>query len=310
MARVIHTGQALVDEVVEIPALPWRGDNSMATSYARYAGGATNILVASARTGAESVHAGAHGTGPNGDLVRQVMAAEGITLSAPPVTEADTGICFVMVEPSAERTFVTTQGAERRISVESLASCQPVAGDLVNITGYSLALKSTRVPLLAWLDTLDEGVVVVLDPGAAFSALPRPVRERMLNRTDVWTSNADEAYQLSSVHGMAESAQACAEHLPDHAVTIVRDGPAGCALLVDGQLSVVEGFPQKPVDTNGAGDCHTGALVAQYTLNGGDWVEAARYANAAAAVKVTRKGPATAPTRAEVEEFLASRGAS
>ena len=52
-----------MDEVVEIPALPWRGDNSMATSYARYAGGATNILVASARTGATSVHAGAHGTG-------------------------------------------------------------------------------------------------------------------------------------------------------------------------------------------------------------------------------------------------------
>lgn len=306
MARVIHTGQALVDEVVDIPALPWRGDNSMATSYARYAGGATNILVASARTGAESVHAGAHGTGTNGDLVREVMASEGITLSAPPVADADTGICFVMIEPSAERTFVTTQGAERRITVESLQTSAPVAGDLVNVTGYSFVLPSTRDPLLNWIDTLEDGVLLVLDPGAAFSALPRPIRERVLSRTDVWTSNADEAYQLSAVHGMKESADACAEFLPKDAVTIVRDGKEGCAVRINGETTVLPGYPQKPVDTNGAGDCHTGVLNAEFTLNGGDWVEAARRANAAAAVKVTRKGPATAPTRAEVDDFLAS----
>ena len=44
--RVIHTAQALVDVVVEVPDLPRRGGNSMATSVARYAGGATTILLA------------------------------------------------------------------------------------------------------------------------------------------------------------------------------------------------------------------------------------------------------------------------
>lgn len=306
MARVIHTGQALVDVVVDIPALPWHGDNSMATSYNRYAGGATNILVASARTGAASVHAGAHGTGPNGDLIREVMAAEHITVSAPPVETTDTGICFVMIEPNAERTFVTTQGAERMISVESLATCSPEPGDLVNVTGYSFVLPATRDPLLVWLDTLAVGVQLVLDPGAAFSALPRPIRERVLARTDVWTSNADEAYQLSAVHGMKESAKACAHFLPKDAVTIVRDGKEGCAVRIDGTTTMLHGYPQKPVDTNGAGDCHTGVLNAEFTLNGGDWLAAARRANAAAAVKVTRKGPATSPTRAEVDDFLAN----
>ena len=305
MARVIHTGQALVDEVVEIPALPWRGDNSMATSYNRYAGGATNILVASARTGAASVHAGAHGTGPNGDLVRQVMAAEGIELSAPAVQDTDTGICFVMIEPSAERTFVTTQGAERMISVESLASCDPQPGDLVNVTGYSLALPATREPLLRWLEALPGGVHVVLDPGAAFSALPAPLRQRMLERTTVWTSNADEAHQLTMKRDMAEAAEACAHFLPAEAVSIVRDGAEGCAVHHRGVTTRVPGYPQKAVDTNGAGDCHTGVLVAEYTLHE-DWVEAARRANAAASIKITRRGPATAPTRDEVDAFLAS----
>jgi len=304
MPRVIHTGQALVDEVVEIPALPWRGDNSMATSYRRYAGGATNILVAAARTGAVCVHAGAHGTGPNGDLVREVMAAEQISLSAPPVEDCDTGICFVMVEPSAERTFVTTQGAERRISVASLATCAPEPGDLVNVTGYSLALPATRDPLLEWLDALPRGVEVVLDPGAAFSALPVPIRTRMLEHTTVWTSNADEAHQMTMRRDMAEAAEACALFLPGDAVAIVRDGPEGCAVRHDGTTTRLPGHPQKPVDTNGAGDCHTGVLCAEYAL-GGDWVQAARRANAAAALKVTRKGPATAPTRSEVDDFLA-----
>lgn len=310
MRRVIHTGQALVDEVVTIDALPRRGDNSMASSYHRYAGGAANILIAAARSTATAVHAGAHGTGPNGDLIRSTLAAEGISLSAAPVADLDTGICFVMVEPSAERTFVTTQGAERQISVESLQSSDPQWGDVVCVTGYSLAVASTRDPLLAWLESLDDGVLVVLDPGAAFAALPEPTRARMLARTSVFTGNADEAHALSGVPGMAESAEACARLLPPDAVAIVRDGPKGCAVFVHGRTTLVPGYPQKPVDTNGAGDCHTGVLVAAMCAMPGsptdaDWVAACRRANAAAAIKVTRRGPATAPTAAAVDTFLA-----
>ena len=212
-----------------------------------------------------------------------------------------------MVEPSAERTFVTTQGAERRITVESLATCQPVAGDLVNVTGYSLALKITREPLMAWLDTLADGVQVVLDPGAAFAALPARIRDRMLDLTTVWTSNSDEAYQLTMKRNMGDAAEACAAFLPDGAVSIVRDGREGCAVHADGKTTTLPGYPQKPVDTNGAGDCHTGVLTAEVAL-GSDWVTAARRANAAAAIKVTRKGPATSPTRAEVDAFLAAQG--
>lgn len=312
---MIHTGQALVDVVIEVPELPHRGQNVMATSSTRYAGGAVNVLVAAARFGASCVHAGAHGTGPNGDLVRSACAAEGISLSAPPVAERDTADCVVMVEPSAERTFVTAQGAEREISVDSLATSAPVPGDLVCVTGYSLALDSTRDPLLAWLRSLDAGVVVVLDPGAAFAALPEPVREEMLRHTDVWSSNAEEAADLLGAVGsplpagadsMGDPAAAIAPLLRGDAVTIVRDGPEGCAVTVDGATTVVPGFPQTPVDTNGAGDTHTGALVAE-VASGTPWVEACRRANAAAAIKVTRRGPATSPTAAEVDSFLADR---
>ena len=312
MNRVIHTGQALVDVVVEVPDLPARGQNVMAASATDYAGGAVTVLVAAARFGAECVHAGAHGTGPHGDLVRAALEGEGISVSAPPVSHLDTGICVVMVEPSAERTFVTTLGAERQISVDSLATSQPQAGDLVCVTGFSLALESTRDPLLAWLPTLHPDVVVVLDPGAAFAGLPEDVRTAMLAVTDVWSSNAEEAEGILRALGeepptvLSELTTAVAPLLRGDAVAIVRDGPEGCAVHVPGApTTYVPGFPQTPVDTNGAGDTHTGALLAEVAA-GTPWVEGCRRANAAAAIKVTRRGPESAPTTAEVDAFLAT----
>jgi sugar/nucleoside kinase (ribokinase family) len=312
MGRVIHTGQALVDVVVEVPGLPPRGQNVMASSATDYAGGAVTVLVAAARFGADCVHAGAHGTGPHGDLVREALDRDGIAVSAPPVPDLDTGICVVMVEPSAERTFVTTLGAERHISVESLATSRPGPGDLVCVTGFSLALDSTRDPLLAWLPDLHPEVVVVLDPGAAFADLPADVRSAMLAVTDVWSSNAEEAEGLLRAVGheppgdLAELTTAVAPLLRGDAVAIVRDGPEGCAVRVAEETTYVPGFPQKPVDTNGAGDTHTGALLAEVAA-GTPWVEGCRRANAAAAIKVTRRGPESAPTAAEVDDFLAGR---
>ena len=315
MSRVIHTGQALVDVVVEVPDLPARGQNVMATSATDYAGGAVTVLVAAARFDADCVHAGAHGTGPHGDLVRAALAAEGVELSAPPVAGSDTGICVVMVEPSAERTFVTTLGAERQITIESLATSDPRAGDLVCVTGFSLVLASTRDPLLAWLPTLDPDVVVVLDPGAAFAGLSADVRAAMLEVTDVWSSNAEEADDLLAAFGgtapvdLAALTTAIAPLLRGDAVAVVRDGPEGCAVHVAGVTTDVPGYPQTAVDTNGAGDTHTGALLAEVAA-GTPWVEGCRRANAAAAIKVTRRGPESAPTADEVDEFLARHGSA
>lgn len=305
MARVIHTAQALVDEVVEVEALPVRGGNAVARSYARYAGGAVNILVAAARSGARSVLAGAVGTGPNGDLVRSALEAEGVLVSSPPVADLDTGICFVMIEPTAERTFVTTQGAERRISVESLQTSAPQAGDLVCLSGFSL-VGLTRDPLVTWLEGLAPGVVVVLDPGAAFGDLSDDLQQRVLARTSVWTSNAEEADQLTGHADPAASVEAVSGRLPEGAVAIVRDGPKGCHLREAGHTAYLPGYPQEAVDTNGAGDTHTGVLVACRAA-GADWARAARRANAAGAIKVTRRGPATAPTAAEIDAFLAQQ---
>ncbi len=304
-ARVIHTAQALVDVVVQVPSLPRRGGNVMAGASDRYAGGAVTTLLAAARSGARAVHAGAHGDGPNGDLVRETLAGSGVELTAPVVVGTDTGICVVMVEPSAERTFVTTLGAERMITCASLATSAPAAGDLVCVSGYSL-LEPTRDPLLEWLEALPEGVLVVLDPGAVFADLDSSLRRRVVDRTHVWTGNAEESEAFGGARGMGPAAEAVAGRLRPGAVAVVRDGERGCAVHVDGATSLVPGYPEEPVDTNGAGDTHTGVLLAE-RAKGADWPQACRRANAAGAIKVTRRGPSSAPTAAEIDAYLSAR---
>src|SRR5690625_5389787 len=104
MPRVLHTAQALVDVVIEVPELPPRGGNTNAISEQRYAGGAVTTLLAAARTGARAVHGGAHGDGPNGDLLRSRLAADGIAWSGAPRAAAETAYSVVLFEPTAERT--------------------------------------------------------------------------------------------------------------------------------------------------------------------------------------------------------------
>ena len=88
---------------------------------------------------------------------------------------------------------------------------------------------------------------------------------------------------------------------------LVRTGPDGCLLGRPGATAVhVPGFRVHAVDTNGAGDAHAGTFIAALA-GGADAADAARTANAAAALSVTRRGPATAPSAAELARFLAAR---
>ncbi len=110
---------------------------------------------------------------------------------------------------------------------------------------------------------------------------------------------------MTGDHDMRASARHVADHLPAAALVVVRDGPAGCAVFADGVTTVVPGFPQTPVDTNGAGDTHTGVMLAEL-MAGADPADAARRANAAGALKVTRRSCEAVPGREEIDAFLTS----
>ena len=98
-------------------------------------------------------------------------------------------------------------------------------------------------------------------------------------------------------------------HCPKADGVVIRRGAQGClARLRNGQERAIPGYEVEAVDTNGAGDTHIGAFIAALS-RGDNPFAAARYANAAAAIAVTRRGGPTGPTHAEIEEFLAARNA-
>lgn len=305
--RVVSVGNAIVDVVVEVATMPARGDDVTARRSTSAVGGAGfNALVAARRQGAACVFAAALGRGPFGDLARAALAEQRIDVLHQPHAELDSGWDVAFVEDGGERTFVTTVGAEILLTRELLARVDLAPGDLLHVSGYGLAREPSGPALADWLPTLDDEVIVLLDPGPLAADLPARLLDPVLARTDWWSGNEREALAVTG-EADAEAATRALTRRVRRGV-VVRRGPSGCLLSLVGDDAVarVPGFAVDAIDANGAGDAHVGVFLAALA-SGLDPRDAARRANAAAAIAVTRRGPATAPTAVELDEFLAAR---
>ncbi|MCC6497599.1 MAG: bifunctional hydroxymethylpyrimidine kinase/phosphomethylpyrimidine kinase [Propionibacteriaceae bacterium] len=303
MSVLIHVGNAVVDLVLTVAHAPARGGDVLAEEAIERVGGGFNVMAAAARQGMAVAYAGLHGTGPRGDLVRAALAAEGITLLQPALPDRDTGVVVAIVEADGERSFITAPGAEARLTAADLARVAVQPEDFVYLTGYSLAHPANAEALLHWLPGLGSRPLVLFDPGPLVGSLPRAALAAVLDRADWVSANAAEAAALT---GSDDPARAAVELLArtNGAGVVVRCGAAGCQLALRGAGAVpVPAFSATVVDLNGAGDAHAGAFIAQLA-RGEDPLPAARWANVAAGLAVTRRGPATAPTFAEVAAHL------
>src|SRR5699024_4239817 len=97
---------------MEVDALPMIGGDVYANAWSMQPGGGFNVMAAASRAGAAVVYTGGHGAGPFGDAVREAMSAEGVDVLAEVTADRDTGFCVALVDADAERTFVSTLGAE------------------------------------------------------------------------------------------------------------------------------------------------------------------------------------------------------
>ncbi|WP_095203877.1 PfkB family carbohydrate kinase [Mesorhizobium carmichaelinearum] len=309
--RLVHIGSAVVDYVYRIDALPAPGTEKTASSFAQVAGGGFNMMVAASRTGMTVVFGGQLGSGPNGDFLRAAFAAEGIETLTPPSPHMDSGNCVAMISRDAERTFVSWPGAESVLSLDMMAPVSVAPGDWVFTSGYTLSYPGSRDVLTAWIEALPAKIPFVFDPTPIISDIPRSILSRVLGRTTWLSCNAAEAAEIAGP-GDVESlaARLLAEHCAQAAGVVIRSAAKGCHIrLADGMAQTVAGFKVDPVDTNGAGDTHIGAFVSALS-RGASPFEAARHANAAAAISVTRHGGSSAPTDAEIQTFLSQAAAT
>ena len=303
--RLVHVGSAVVDYVYAIDALPAAGTEKTATSYARVAGGGFNMMVAASRTGMKVVFGGQLGSGPNGDFLRAALAGEGIETLTPPSSAMDSGNCVAMISSDAERTFVSWPGAESILSLAMMAPVVAASGDWVFTSGYTLSYPGSRDALTDWIEALPAGIPFVFDPTPIIADIPRPILSRVLAGTTWLSCNTTEAAQIAGLGDVETLARRLlADHCPKAEGVVIRAGAKGCFVqLADGSAQTIPGFKVDAIDTNGAGDTHIGAFVSALS-RGVPAFEAARYANAAAALSVTRHGGSSAPTDREIQTFL------
>ncbi|MEW6753592.1 MAG: ribokinase [Candidatus Latescibacterota bacterium] len=164
------------------------------------------------------------------------------------------------------------------------------------------------------------GAATVLDPSIVPD--PGPDRERLFARVlplvDVLAPNRSEALALTGVviDGDASARQAAALLLRHAPVALITRGRDGALVARDGQCHLVRGLRVNAIDAGAAGDTYRGAfctaLAEALERHGGRPAElpfpelagAAEYANAAAALCVTRPGAyPSIPSRAETEAF-------
>jgi sugar/nucleoside kinase (ribokinase family) len=300
---MLHTGQVIIDLVMAVDKLPQAGGDVLAQSASFQAGGGFNVMAAAQRNGLPVVYLGRHGTGRFGDLAREAMNAEGIRIGIADPAERDTGLCVAITDASAERSFVSYIGAEGELTAEDLASVPTEAGDYVYVSGYSLLHVGKAQPLVNWVLTLPQGINVVFDPGPLVDSPDAPLMQALLPRIDVWTSNSVEALKITDSTDIAQALDGLLGFLPRNVLMVVRDGPQGCWIDQHGERRHVPGFKVKAVDSNGAGDAHAGVFMAGLA-QGLSAFDAAQRANAAAALAVTRWGPATSPGAAEVDALI------
>ncbi len=270
LQRLLFAGEAIVDLLMWIPALPERGGDVLSESAAIEVGGGFNIMAAAVRQGLPVLYCGGHGTGPWGEKVRAALAAEDIGWLREPDPDVDTGFDVALVEADGERTFITHLGAESLREPDAWNLVQVRPGDAVYVSGYGLVPSASGAILGAWAAALPPDVVLFVDPGPLVADIPAAVLDPVLARCDWWSCNQREAVLLTGTPDPAEAARRLIRRT-GRADVIVRTGPDGAVLALrvgagSGphglSLSQIPAPTVTAVDTTGAGDAHSGVFLA------------------------------------------------
>ena len=332
--RVVHTGQVVIDLTLRIEALPEPGGDVFADEAGMGLGGGYNVLVAARRLGVETLFAGTLGRGPFSQTADAGLAAIGAVHVGARV-DGDLGYCVAMTDARAERTFVSAAGAETRDPLDAFDRLEVGAEDVVYVSGYSLAHAANTAALERLVRRLvgsagrtgdgggnggrsGGGVrdgssggsaaggrpgAVLFDVSPMVGTAPMESLEMVGALDPIWSLNEREAGILAARLGLdapdgdrAATAEALARRL---GLVLVRAGASGSWFASDDGLIRTPSVPVKPVDTNGAGDAHSGVLAAALA-RGVALPTALRWANVAGALSTTRRGPATCPTEKEI----------
>jgi sugar/nucleoside kinase (ribokinase family) len=289
-ARLFCLDTVMIDIVLRITEIPESGSDVLANEHLIATGGGYNAMSAAARQGVGAVYAGRLGRGPFSSIARSSLESDHVEEPIEADDSHDAGFCVALIDDGGERTFITSAGAEASLRPEDLSSLTVKSGDYVLVSGYNVMYPGAAEMVLEWIASLGDDVRVVFDPAIRVMDIPRENLRQILGRADWTLCNETEASSLTGEDDLESSVRSLGE-LTGRVGVVVRHGATGCTVLEKGGVPVlVDAFDVTVVDTNGAGDTHSGVFLAELAL-GTDAIEAARRGNAASALAISVLGP-------------------
>ncbi|MDA5107925.1 ribokinase [Brevibacillus thermoruber] len=296
-------GSYVVDLMSRTPHMPKPGETVLGGPFRMGPGGkGGNQAVAAARQGSRVCMVTKVGNDPFGQAAVKHFQAEHISTDYVFVDDAEaTGAALIAVDDNGENMIVVALGACGKLSAEDVAQAEQM------IKRSTVVLVQLETSMEAVRKTLElagtYGVPVILNP-----APYQPIPEELLKGVTYITPNETEAFLLTGIEITdEESAYRAASVLYRRGVkhVVITLGKKGCYYYEGGPSGILyPGFHVDAVDTTGAGDAFNGGL-AHALAEGRSIRQALRYANAVAALSVTKIGTAPAmPSREEVERFL------
>lgn len=304
-AQVVVIGSLNMDLVVRVPRLPRPGETLVGASFATVPGGkGANQAVAAARLGATVAMLGCVGEDAYGVQLREALLAEGIdcqgVVQAPGIS---TGIASILVDEHSQNAIVIVEGGNGQLLPATVERFDAL------LVGASVVVCQLEVPASTVLHGLrrarELGCTVILNPAPASQPLPG----EWYPLIDYLIPNESEAQALTglSVDSPA-TADAAAQVLLAAGArnVIVTLGGQGVLLAGASSSQHLPAHAVEAVDTTAAGDTFVGALAAALA-QGQPQAQAMRFAQAAAAVSVTRAGAQPSiPSLDDVHRLLAS----
>lgn len=299
-------GSINLDITAYMERLPAPGETLHGHEYKLGLGGkGANQAVAATRLGSETHFICKLGSDDFAKPAERELASYGVDLGyVLKDRDGATGIAIINVAEGGENYISLIGGSNLTMDGSDVIRGRPA------LEKARVLLLQLEVPLAASLQAAAlvkaHGGLVVLDPAPA----PRHgLAPEVLQVVDVLTPNETEAglilgWRPETLQDGLRAARELRQR--GVATAIVKLGAKGLAFASPEGEGMLPAFKVKAIDTVAAGDTFNGGL-AHALEQGRPLAEAARFAAACAALSTTRKGAAAAaPTRAEVEAFLAA----
>lgn len=263
-----------------------------------FGGDTSNAMVAAARQGARSGYVSAVGDDAFGRLLRAMWRSEQVDDTGVSTdTAAPTGIYFVTHDAAGHAFSYRRAGsAASRMTPQSLPARLLRGAKWLHVSAISQAISPSACDAVFAAIELahDAGVRVSYDPNLRLALWPLARAHaiiahtmRLLGSDDLFLPGMDEARLLAGAATIDEMVAWAQSH--GVRAMVGKSGADGC-IVVDGtDRERIAPHKVDAVDATGAGDCFNGALLARLVA-GDRLVDAARYANAAAALATTGFG--------------------